>query len=86
MIRNDLSFNEKVEVIPIDIVCESIFDETFPVPCYFTSEIHLAYRSYFSHFDKGKEIVLHRTAYQCYYCQKCFYKKLREHKKTFVCF
>ena len=37
MIRNDLSFNEKVEVIPIDIVCEPIYDETIPVPCYFTS-------------------------------------------------
>ena len=40
MIRNDLSFNEKVEVIPIDIVYEPICDETIPVPCYFTSENH----------------------------------------------
>ena len=40
MIRNDLSFNEKVEVIPIDIVYEPIYDETIPAPCYFTSENH----------------------------------------------
>ena len=40
--RNDLSFNEKAEVIPINIVYEPIYDETIPVPCYFTSEIHLA--------------------------------------------
>ena len=69
IIRSGLSFNEKVEVILINIVYESIYDKTIPVLCYSTSEIDLAYRSYFSHFDKGKEIVCHRTVYQCYYCQ-----------------
>ena len=55
-IRNDLSFNEKAEVIPIDIVYDPIYDETIPVPCYFTSEIYLAYRSFFSYFGEGKDI------------------------------
>ena len=31
MIRNDLSFNEKVELILIDIMYEPIYDETFSV-------------------------------------------------------
>ena len=60
---------------------EPIYDETIPVPCYFTSEIHLAYRNYFSHFDKGKEIARHRTVYQCYYCQKIFAKSKENIKK-----
>ena len=77
MIRNDLSFDEKVEVIPIDIVYEPIYDETIPVPCYFTNNIHLAYRSYFSHFHKGKEIVRHRAVYQCYYCQNALRRTWR---------
>ena len=41
MIRNDLSYQEKAEVIPIDLVYEPIYNENVPVPCYFTSEIHL---------------------------------------------
>ena len=76
MIRNDLSFNKKVKVIPIDIVYEPIYNETIPVPCYFTSEIHFAYRSYFSHVDKGKEIVRHRTVYQAI-TAKMFLQKAR---------
>ena len=80
-IRNDLSFNEKAEVITIDIVYEPIYNETIPVPCYFTSEIHLAYRSYFSHFDKGKEMFHHRPVHQCYYCQNFFAKSKENLKK-----
>ena len=83
--RNDLSFNKKAEVIPINIMYEPIYDETIPVPCYFTSKIHLAYKSYFSHFDKGKEIFCHRTVHQCYYCQNFFEKSKENMKKTFLC-
>ena len=54
MIRNDLSYQEKAEVIPIDVVYEPIYDENVPMPCYFTSEIHLAYRSYIGYFDKER--------------------------------
>ena len=32
MIRNNLSFNEKVKVIPIDIVYKPIYDELFQCP------------------------------------------------------
>ena len=63
------------------MVYESIYDETIPVPFYFTSKIHLAYRSYFSHFDKGKEILRHGTVHQCYYCQNVFAKSKENVKK-----
>ena len=84
MIRNDLSYEEKAEVIPIDIVYDHIYDETIPVPCYFTSEIHLAYRSYIGRFDNRKERVSNRIARQCYYCYNFFVKKQRANEKTFV--
>ena len=54
IIGNDLSYQEKAEVISIDVVYEPIYDENVPVACYFTGEIHLAYRSY---FDKEKEQI-----------------------------
>ena len=85
MIRNDLMVNKKVEVIPTDIVYELIYDKTVPVPCYFTSAIHLAYRSYSSNFDKGREIIRHRTFYQCYYCQN-FFLKSKENLKNICLF
>ena len=74
MIRNDLSYQEKAEVIPIEVVYEPIYDQTISVPCYFTSEIHLACRSYVGHFDKRKELVSNRTVRQYYYCQNVFVK------------
>ena len=80
MIRNDLSYNEKAEVIPIDVVYEPICNETIPVPCYFTSEVHSAYRSDIGHFDKGKELISNRIVRQCYYCQN-FFAKTKEHMK-----
>ena len=81
MIRNDLSYQEKAEVIPIDVVYEPICDENFPVPCYFTSEIHLAYRSYVGFFDKEKEQIKNRTFRQCHYCQNFFAKNKEQIKK-----
>ena len=81
MIRNDLSYQEKAEVIPIDVVYESVCDENFPVPCYFTSEIHLAYRSCVGYFDKEKEQIKNRTFRQCHYCQNFFAKNKEQIKK-----
>ena len=83
MIRNDLSYQEKAEVILIEVVYEPIYNQTIPVPCYFTSEIHLAYRSCIGHCVKGKELVGNRTVRRCYYCQN-FCKKQGAHGKSFV--
>ena len=85
MIRNDLSYQEKAEVIPIGVVYEPIYDENVPVHCYFTSEIHSAYRSYTSYFDKEKEEIKKRTVRQCHYCQN-FLAKNKEQIKNICLF
>ena len=86
MIRNYVSHQEKAEVIPIEVVYEPIYDETIPAPCYFTSQIHLAYRSYVGHFDKGKVLVSNRTVHQRCYCQNFFVKsKERMEKHLSIC-
>ena len=74
MIRNNLRSEERAELIPINVVYEPIYDETVPVPCYFTNEIHLAYISYIGTFNKGNEQIIHRTVRQCCFCQIYFAK------------
>ena len=41
--------------MPIEIVYEPIYNDNVPVPCYFTDQIHLAYRGYIGRIVKGKE-------------------------------
>ena len=85
VIRNSLSSKEREEFVPINVVYESIYDENVPVPCYFTNEIHLAYRSYIGKLDKGNERMTHRTVRQCCYCQNFFSKteeSLKIHMST----
>ena len=81
MIRNDLSYQEKAEVTPIDVVYEPIYNENVPVLCYFTSKIHLAYRSYVGCFDKEKEQIKNKTICQCHYCHDFFVKSKEQMKK-----
>ena len=63
-----------IELTPINIVYEPIFDEKIPVPCFFTDQIFLAYRSYIGRFDKGKERISNRIVKQYHYCEKSFAK------------
>ena len=77
MIRNDLSREGNAELTPINVVYEPIYDENVLVPCYFTNEIHLAYRSYVGQFDKGNKKIIHRTVRQCY-CWQNFFAKNEE--------
>ena len=42
--------------------------------CYFTNELHLAYRSYVSKKHKVKDVINHRTVRQCHYCENFFVK------------
>ena len=55
MIRQDLHCKERVDITPINMIYEPLFDENIPVPCFFTDQIHLAYKSYVRRFEKGKE-------------------------------
>ena len=44
MIRQKLQRNEKIDLTPIDISYEPSYDESIPVPCFFTDQIILAYK------------------------------------------
>ena len=83
MIRNDLSREGNAELTPINVVYEPIYDENVPVPCYFTNEIHLAYRSYVGQFDKGNKKIIYRTVRQCY-CWQNFFAKNEEQMNKHV--
>ena len=72
---------ERIEFIPINIVYEPIYDENIPVPCFFTYQIYLAYRSYVRRFEKGKELISNRVVRQCYYCANFFVKNDESMKK-----
>ena len=83
MIRQDLANNERVDIEPINIVYEPVFDENISVPCFFTDRIYLAYRSYIVWFDRGKECICNRTVKQCHYCENFFAKTNDAMKKHF---
>ena len=44
MIRQKLQRKEKIDLTPIDISYEPSYDESIPVPCFFTDQIILAYK------------------------------------------
>ena len=53
-IKQKLTRKEKVDFTALKIVYEPTYDENIPIPCFSTSKIHLAYRSYFGQFKKGE--------------------------------
>ena len=55
IIRYERACQEKREFVPIDIVYELVYNESVPVPCFFTDQIFLAYRSYIGRVEKRKE-------------------------------
>ena len=73
-IKQNLARKEKTDFTAIDIVYEPIYDENLPIPCFFTSQIQLAYRSYIGRFKNGKEEIVHYAVKQCHYCQNSFKK------------
>ena len=77
-IKTGLSRKEKEDFFPIDIIYDQIFDQNFPVPCYFTDTIHLAYRSYISKTYKREEKIGHSTVRQCHYCCENYFSKSEE--------
>ena len=55
------------------------------VKCYFTDEIHLAYRCYVSTKKNGEEKNYNRTVRQCHYCENYFVKTkdaMEKHNKV----
>ena len=86
MMRQNLARKERVDIIPVDIVYEPTYDENIPVACFFTSKIHLAYKSYVGRFETGKERICSSVVKQCYYCENFFAKTDESRKKhMFIC-
>ena len=81
-----LARKEKVDFIPLDIEYEPTFDEKALIPCFFTSQIYLACRSYLGQFRKGEEKISHRTFKQCHYCENFFAKTDENMKKHLPAF
>ena len=70
--RHELAPKEKKEFTPINIIYEPVLNDKIPIPCFFTDQIHLAYRSYIAVVQKEKENIHSRTVKQCYYCESFF--------------
>ena len=45
-IKQKLTRKEKIVFTAIDIVYEPVYNENLLIPCFFTSQIHVAFRSY----------------------------------------
>ena len=74
---------KKKKLLPFDIVYESTTNEE-DICCYYSDNIYLAYRSYYSRKKRGKEVIEHPTARQCYYYDNFFSRKdsFETHAKT----
>ena len=81
LIRPQLARQERIELIPINIVYEPIYDENIPVPRFFADQIYLAYRSYVGHFEKRKGLISNRVVRHCYHCKNFFVKNDESMKK-----
>ena len=81
-----MGHREKVNLTPIYIVYEPIYDEYTPIQCYFTDQVHLPYGSYVDVNVKGSEKNTHSTIRECQYCENFFAKNNAQMKKyTDVC-
>ena len=86
IIKRGLRNKEKEDFSPIYIVYEPSSNKDDLVICYFTDNIHLAFRSYISKKIKGEEKILHNTVRQCHYCEN-YLSKTEEamQKHTKIC-
>ena len=74
IIRHELARQKKTEFVRIDIVYEPVYIENVPVPCFFTDQIFLAYKSYIDRVEKEEKQISHRTVRQSHYCENYFTK------------
>ena len=71
ILKAEIKDEEKKVHQPIDIVYVPIKNSNEIINCYFTDNLHLAYRSYCTR-KKGDETIEKLPARQCYYCDKYF--------------
>ena len=82
-IKHELARKEQIEPEPLCIIYDPKYseDENETVPCYFSDQIHLAYRSHVGKTVDGKEKISHPTYRQCPFCENLFAKSTEAMKK-----
>ena len=75
--RHKIGHQPKADFTPSNIVYDPVYDEHTPIPCYFTDQIHLAYRSHISKNINGNETIVHSTVRQFQYCENFFARKIK---------
>ena len=60
MLKNNLWYNEKTELVPTDIVYEPTLDVPKPILCFFAPEIYTAYQTFYekSLGEKKKKVLI----------------------------
>ena len=85
-LRQTFRFEEKKDLIPINIVHEPTLNDQKPIECFFAPEIEKAYCTSFEVERRGKKSLSHRNAKQCCYFEKKFVKsKEKMEKHLTVC-
>ena len=81
MVKKHLQKKEKkMQLGPLDIVYEPVLDESL-IKCFFTNNLHLAFRSYIGKKVKGEYKLQDPTTRQCHYCKNCFVGSRNEFAK-----
>ena len=83
LLRNTLQHSQKIDLVPMDIVCEPSLDVSKPISCFFAPQIHTAYQT-FSEKSLGnnkKRCVNSTAAKQCPYCNNAFLKSKQKMEK-----
>ena len=83
LLRVELSQDEKIFMLPLDIVYEPTQNINEPIYCYFAPKIHLAFHTVYEKNRNGKKVsVSSSNAKQCPYCENLSIKsdkKLEDH-------
>ena len=82
LLKANLKYSEKKDLLPIDIVYEPTLNTEKPIECSFASEIHLAFNTCYEKIVKGnKKKVKCSITKQCPYCNN-FFMKSEKKKQT----
>ena len=83
LLRSNLKYSEKKNLVPIDIVYEPTLNTVKPIECFFANEIHLTFNTAYDKIVKGNKTKIKCSiAKQCPYCNNFFMKsenKIKEH-------
>ena len=86
LLRANLKYSEKKDLLLIDIVYEPTLNIEKPIDCFFASEIHLAFNTCYKKIVKGKKKrsnVINITK-QCPYCNNFFMKSEKKNMKDHI--